>query len=160
MSLSLVRVDDRLIHGQVIAVWLRSIGADRIVIVDDRTAADEFLRDVLLLAAPPGVPVEVHAFEEGRSRLSELAREPGRVMVLVRSPRTALELRRAGVPIDVLNLGGLGAAPGRRGLYRTISASPEELGALRDLEALGTRVEIQIVPDDRPVAFASVDPAG
>ena len=52
MSIRLVRVDDRLIHGQVVAVWLRSVGADRIVIVDDRVAADPFLVEVLTLAAP------------------------------------------------------------------------------------------------------------
>ncbi len=159
MSLTLVRVDDRLIHGQVIAVWLRAVAADRIVIVDDRTAHDDFLRDVLILAAPANVPVEVHDLVEGSPRVAELAAGPERTSVLLRSPRTALELRRAGVPFDVLDLGGLGAGPGRHILYRTISASPDELTALREVEALGTRVEIQIVPDDRPVPFSSVDPA-
>src|ERR1035437_5108835 len=55
MSLRLVRIDDRLIHGQVVAGWLRALGAKRIVIVDDATARDEFLREVLTLAAPHGV---------------------------------------------------------------------------------------------------------
>jgi PTS system mannose-specific IIB component len=52
MALRLVRIDDRLIHGQVVAVWLRAIGAHRIVIVDDRTAADAFLKELSILAAP------------------------------------------------------------------------------------------------------------
>ena len=56
MALKLVRIDDRLIHGQVVAVWLRTVGADRIVIVDDKTAKDDFLRDLMILAAPQGVP--------------------------------------------------------------------------------------------------------
>jgi mannose/fructose/N-acetylgalactosamine-specific phosphotransferase system component IIB len=59
VSLRLVRIDDRLIHGQVVAGWLRALGAQRIVIVDDAAARDEFLREVLTLAAPQGVPVEV-----------------------------------------------------------------------------------------------------
>jgi mannose/fructose/N-acetylgalactosamine-specific phosphotransferase system component IIB len=58
MGLRLVRVDDRLIHGQVVAIWLKALGARRILIVDDRTAHDEFLREVLELAAPAGTPVE------------------------------------------------------------------------------------------------------
>ncbi len=157
MTLRLVRVDDRLIHGQVVAVWLRAVGADRIVLVDDGVAADQFLVDVLTLAAPADVPVEVHGVGTGAARVAQLAASPDAVFVLVKTPLTALELLRAGVPIEVLNLGGMGAGPGRRPLYRTISASDEERAALREIEAMGTPVEIRIVADDRAVPFASVD---
>jgi mannose/fructose/N-acetylgalactosamine-specific phosphotransferase system component IIB len=118
LSLRLVRIDDRLIHGQVVAVWLRTLGAARIVIVDDATARDEFLRDVLTLAAPQAVPAEVCSLATG------------------------------------------GGAPGRRRLHKTISVSSDELREFRDLERLGTRVEIQIVADDRPIPFQSLDPGG
>ena len=157
MSLRLVRIDDRLIHGQVVAVWLRALGAQRIVIVDDATARDEFLREVLTLAAPQGVPVEVLGGAEGAGRLIDLAATPEPVIVLARTPRTVLALRRAGVPIDVVDLGGMGAGPGRKRLHKTISVSPDELRELRELEQLGTRVEIQIVADDRPIPFRSLE---
>jgi PTS system mannose-specific IIB component len=157
LSLRLVRIDDRLIHGQVVAVWLRALGAKRIVIVDDETARDEFLREVLTLASPQGVPVEVCDLASGAVRCLELAGAPEPVMVLARSPRTILSLREAGVPIEVVDLGGMGAAPGRRRLHKTISASPDEIRDLRALEQLGTRVVIQIVADDRPIPFRSVD---
>jgi mannose/fructose/N-acetylgalactosamine-specific phosphotransferase system component IIB len=157
VSLKLVRIDDRLIHGQVVAVWLRALDAKRIVIVDDATARDEFLREVLTLAAPHGVPVEVLAAAEGAARLIELAAATEPVMVLARSPRTLLTLRQAGVPIEVVDLGGMGAGPGRRRLHRSISVSPAELAELRELEELGTRVEIQIVADDRPIPLRALD---
>ena len=160
MSLRLVRVDDRLIHGQVVAVWLRAIGADRIVIVDDTVARDEFLVEVLTLAAPAGVPVEVHDIATGAPRVAELTSGPEAIFVLVKTPLTALALRRAGVAFDVLNVGGMGAGPGRRSLYRTISASDEERAAFREIEALGTAVEIRIIADDRPIPFGSVDRRG
>jgi mannose/fructose/N-acetylgalactosamine-specific phosphotransferase system component IIB len=156
MTLKLVRVDDRLIHGQVVAIWLRALGAKRIVIVDDKTARDEFLREVLMLAAPPGVPVEVHDLTTGTERVRELASDPQPVFVIMRSPVTALRMREAGVEFPLLNVGGIGAGPGRKPLYRNISASPEELDAMRQLEQLGTRVELRIVENDRPVMFASV----
>jgi len=157
MSLRLVRIDDRLIHGQVVAVWLRALGAKRIVIVDDAFARDPFMSEVLTLAAPQGVPVEVHGVAEGAVRLIELARTSEPVMVLARSPRTILGLRQAGVPIEVVDLGGMGSGPGRRRLHKTISVSPDELRELRELEQLGTRVEVQIVADDRPIPFRSID---
>lgn len=141
-------------------MWLRALGAKRIVIVDDATARDEFLREVLTLAAPHGVPVEVHDVPAGAIRCIDLAASPEPVMVLARSPRTMLALRQAGVPIEVVDLGGMGAGPGRRRIHRTISVSPEELQQLRELERLGTRVEIQIVADDRPIPFRSIDSDG
>jgi len=157
MTLRLVRIDDRLIHGQVVAVWLRAVGADRIVIVDDRTAHDPFMKDVMTLAAPNGVAVEVCDVAEGIKRAAEIAGTSENAFVLMRSPITALRLRQAGVPFDVLNVGGLGAGVGRRTLYKNISASEEELQAMRDLEAMGTRVEIRIVADDRAVSFGAID---
>jgi PTS system mannose-specific IIB component len=160
VTLKLVRVDDRLIHGQVVAIWLRALQARRIVVVDDRTANDEFLREILELAAPPGVPVEVHDVERGTTRVRELAEDPEPVFVLMRSPITAVHLREAGIDFPLLNVGGIGAGPGRTPLYRNISASPEELDAMRRMEDLGTRVELRIVEGDRPVMFASLKVKG
>jgi PTS system mannose-specific IIB component len=157
MTLTLVRVDDRLIHGQVVAIWLKALNAKRIVIVDDRTAHDEFLREVITLAAPKGVPVEVLDLESGTDRVRDLAAAPEPIFVLMRSPLVALQLRQAGVEFPLLNVGGLGAGPSRKPLYRNISASPEERDAFRQLEQMGTTVELRIVENDRPVAFKSVD---
>ncbi|MEW5992370.1 MAG: PTS sugar transporter subunit IIB [Chloroflexota bacterium] len=157
MTLKLVRVDDRLIHGQVVAIWLKALNARRIVIVDERTARDEFLKEVITFAAPAGVAVEIHDLDAGTARLRELVTDPEPVFVLMRSPLTALHLRQAGVEFPVLNVGGIGAGPGRKPIYRNISASPEELTAMRTIESMGTMVELRIVENDRPVAFRSVD---
>ena len=157
MALKLVRVDDRLIHGQVVAVWLRSVGADRILVIDDKSARDAFLKDLMVLAAPQGVPVEVLTVDEGTRRATEIANTTEQAFVLVKSPVTALQLRKAGVPFGVLNVGGMGHNAGRRSLYKNISANDEERQAMRDLESMGTRVELRIVADDRPVPFSSVD---
>lgn len=157
MGLRLVRVDDRLIHGQVVAIWLKALGAKRIIIVDDRTARDDFLREVIELAAPAGTPVEIRDLEFGIGRVREAAAADEPVFVLLRSPVTALRLREAGIDFPLLNVGGLGAGPGRTPLYRNISASPDELEAMRQLERMGTQVELRIVENDRPVAFASAD---
>jgi PTS system mannose-specific IIB component len=75
----------------------------------------------------------------------------------MRSPLVALHLRQAGIEFPVLNVGGIGAGPSRKPLYRNISASPEELVAMRSIESMGTTVELRIVENDRPVAFKSVD---
>jgi PTS system mannose-specific IIB component len=157
LGLRLVRVDDRLIHGQVAAIWLKTVGASRIIIVDDRTARDDFLREVIELSAPAGVAVEIHDVAGGAERVKEAAAADEAAFVLMRSPLTALQLREMGVPFDVLNIGGIGAGPDRKPLYRNISASQDELEALRRLEQMGTRVELRIVANDKAVPFTSVD---
>ena len=155
MSLALVRVDDRLIHGQVVAVWLKSLPARRIIVVDDRTAADPFMTEVLEAAAPPGVAVEVLGVDPAAGEIARASEAHDPAYVLVRSPLTALELVRRGVSLSGLNVGALGMAPGRRPIHRSIAASDDELDALRTLEELGVRVILQPVPDDRPIPLAS-----
>ena len=157
MSLQLVRVDDRLIHGQVAAIWVKALSVKRIVILDDRTANDEFLSEVIKLASPPGIAVEIYPLNTGIARVKEVAADPEPAFVIMRSPLAALRLREEGVEYPVLNVGGIGAGPGRKPLYRNISASDQELEAMRKLEALGTSVELRIVASDRPVAFRSLD---
>jgi mannose/fructose/N-acetylgalactosamine-specific phosphotransferase system component IIB len=157
VALKLVRVDDRLIHGQVGFVWLRAIGADMFLVIDDATAKNPFLRDVLIDGHPQGTTVEVCTVEDGAVRMKELAAGSQGVFVIMKSPVTAKKLRDMGVEFDMLNIGGMGAGPGRNKLYKNISAGPLEMEAMRALEAMGTRVEFRIVPDDKPIAFSSLD---
>ena len=156
MPLNLIRVDDRLIHGQVMAVWLRARRAETIVIADDDTAADEFLAEVLTYAAPPGVEVEVFAVDAAAPRLRELQTSSEHAFLLMKSPTVALRLKELGVAMPTLNIGGMGAGPSRAPFYKNVSASEAELTAIRELERSGTRVEIQIVADDKPVPVSSI----
>lgn len=156
MPLNLIRVDDRLIHGQVMAVWLRARRAETIVIADDDTAADEFLAEVLTYAAPPGVEVDVFAVDAAAPRLRDIQNSSENAFLLMKSPVVALRLKELGVLMTVLNIGGMGAGPGRAPFYKNVSASAEELTAIRELERSGTRVEIQIVADDKPVPVSSI----
>jgi PTS system mannose-specific IIB component len=149
---ALVRIDDRLIHGQITLLWVTALDATRILIVDDRVAADPFMQDILRLAAP-GVTVNVTTVADA---LKHLGSEAAKTIVLVKSPRTALELWEHGVPFTALNVGGLGAGPGRKLLYRNISASADDLAALRELALKGVDIAIQVIPDDKPVSLTAL----
>jgi mannose/fructose/N-acetylgalactosamine-specific phosphotransferase system component IIB len=157
VALKLVRVDDRLIHGQVGFVWLRAIGAGMFLIIDDAVAKDSFMRDFVINSHPQGTTVEVCTVEDGATRMKELSTTSNGVFVIMKSPVTAKRLRDMGVEFDLLNIGGMGAGPGRTKLYKNISAGPSEMEAMRALEAMGTKVEFRIVPDDKPIAFSSLD---
>jgi len=155
-ELGLVRIDDRLIHGQVVAVWLNHIRVDRIVIVDDGVANDSFMQDVLRLAAPPGVTVDARSVQEGAATLGDEVPSRERIMVLMKSPKTARRLFDSGIRFSHLNVGGIGAGPGRKSFFKNISMSEEEKDILKSLVKDGVRITLQTVPGEKTADFASL----
>lgn len=152
----LVRIDDRLIHGQVIAVWCKHQPFSRIVIVDDAVAADAFMQQVLQLAAPPGLRVDVFSIAEGIQALNADTSARRTTMVLVKSPQTARRLYDGGLKYSALNVGGIGHGPGRKNIFKNISASAEEIVILKDLLNKGVKITLLTVPGEKSQAFSEI----
>ena len=158
----LARVDDRLIHGQVVVKWLRAVSCDELVVCDDGVRADAFLGQVLRLAAPPSVSLHVLSVSECAEYLGSCGRlegaRPRRVFLLVKTPRVALELVRRGVFIPRLIVGGMASGPGSHRLYRSISATPEQEAHLLEMQRLGVSVVFQTVPEpeESPVPLGAL----
>ncbi len=150
-NIVLTRIDDRLIHGQVMAVWLKYLQANKIIIVDDTVAQDSFMQNLFKMIAPPGVKVEVYSVSEALDILKKEDDQSERVIVLAKTPKTVYSLIEGGVDIKKVDVGGIGAAPGRKSLYRNISVSEEEKQIFKEIMEKGIEVVIQIVPDDREV---------
>ncbi|MFN3762642.1 MAG: PTS sugar transporter subunit IIB [Anaerolineae bacterium] len=152
----LIRIDDRLIHGQVVAVWCRHRPFTRIVIVDDSVAADPFMQEVMRLAAPPGLQVDVLSLEEAIRRLPQDSHPRETTMILLRSPQAALRLYEGGIRYTALNVGGLGIGPGRRPLFRHIAVSDEEMAALKALAERGVDITFLTVPGEKARSFGDL----
>jgi PTS system mannose-specific IIB component len=155
-ELGLVRIDDRLIHGQVIAVWCRHRRFTRILVVDDGVAADPFMQEVLSLAAPPGLQVDVLSIEGGIGDLSQDAPDRRTTMVLLKSPLAAKQLFDGGVRYGALNVGGIGNAPGRKNIFKNISASEEEIAIFEYLMEQGVEITLLTVPGEKSKAFSDL----
>lgn len=155
LNIVLTRIDDRLIHGQVITAWSKIAKADRIIVVDDEVAEDSFMVKVLRMAAPSSIKVDIFTIVDAALKL---AREDTgeKVIILVKTPQTVLGLIKAGVPIKELNLGGMGATQGRKQLYRNISISAAEKETFKELLSLGVDVFVQIVPDANKMPLATM----
>lgn len=146
LNIVLTRIDDRLIHGQVITAWAKITQGNRIIVVDDEIAEDPFMVKVLKMAAPSSIKVEIFTTHDAAVALQ--GEDTGeRVIILVKNPSTVLGLVQGGVSINELNLGGMGAMQGRKQLYRNISISEDEKNTFKELIALGVNVFVQIVPD-------------
>jgi mannose/fructose/N-acetylgalactosamine-specific phosphotransferase system component IIB len=157
-----VRVDDRLIHGQVIVAWRRHLGYDEICIVDDGVRADPFMREVLRMAVPPGIRISVYALEEAIPLLKAPATmmpprgREGKVLLLLKTPQTALSLLKGGVPIPHLNIGNLAGGARSWRAFKSISLGAEHVATLDALAREGVRITFQLTPDDTEADWPTV----
>jgi len=158
MSWLLQRVDDRLIHGQVVVAWGGRLHPARIWVVDERAASDPWEKD-LLASAAPGAEVRVVTVATMAAAWRGEAEAPGGAFLLVRDLGVALTLVEAGAAIERLNLGGLHYAPGKTKVNEYIYLDEADRARARALLARGVALEVQDVPGARPEPLAALDPA-
>ncbi|MGE5589463.1 MAG: PTS system mannose/fructose/N-acetylgalactosamine-transporter subunit IIB [Bacillota bacterium] len=156
MKVVLVRVDDRLIHGQVAVGWTRTVGATMIVVANDEVAGNPAQRTLLRMATPAGVKASILTVAEAGTQLSEKKFAGENVLVLVRDPQSLVRLMEAGFKPTKINIGNVRAAEGRKQLTREVHASPQELDAWRKLDAAGILLEAQWLPDQLKTNFNQV----
>ena len=159
MSWLLQRVDDRLIHGQVVIAWGGRYQPKRIWVVDDASAADPWERD-LLSSAAPGIEVKVVTVADGAAAYAGEATAEGGAFLLLRDLGTALALVLAGAPLTTLNLGGLHYSPGKTKLNDYIYLGPEDRGRLEALAQRGVAIEVQDVPATRAQPLSALLASG
>lgn len=149
-NLVLTRIDDRLIHGQVMTAWIKNEKADQVVIVDDGTANDEYMIEVLEMAIPEEIAIGIFTKEEGVQFFEQGLDAP--TILLVKGPEALNYLVDHGIAIEEVDVGGMGARADRSVLYKNISTSPEENRAFSDLLKKKVNVFIQVMPQDKPVS--------
>lgn len=157
MSWLLHRVDDRLIHGQVVVAWGNRLSPQRIWVVDDAVAASDWERE-LLESSAPDVVVRVVSVAEAADHWIAERDAAGGAFLLVRDLRTALRLVDAGAAIDSLNLGGLHYAPGKDKINEYIYLNEADRAAARALRSRHVELRVQDVPAARPQSLDELDP--
>jgi len=150
-TIVLTRIDDRLIHGQVVTAWVKHTKGNRIIIADDTLVNDSFMQQVLKMAAPSGIKVDVFSKEDTVKDLKESSKNDEKIIILIKVPQVIEYLVDNGVEIRTLILGGMGARIGRRRFHKNISVDDAELECFKRLSDKGVQVLVQIVPDERAI---------
>lgn len=158
MAVVHLRIDDRLIHGQVTTAWLGSVRARKIIIASDAVAKDELRKKVVSLTAPKSVKTEVLEIDTAASLLTgPLAGENERVMVICSNPEEVVRLVNAGVDIssvNVGNMGGIGSMQGARNrvqIFKSVSVDESDVAMFKELNAKGIKCTVRVVPQDRGI---------
>lgn len=149
-NIVLARVDDRLIHGEVVSVWGPVLGINRYIIVDDEVASNKLNKRVIKALCPSSARCSIYSIEHGAEVLmtpSEDRKE--KIMVLVKSPVTFLRLIERGNTFEKINLGGMGMHDGRKPFVKNLSCTEEEVEAIRSLVERGIYVFYQLVPEQK-----------
>ncbi|RSM46082.1 PTS mannose/fructose/sorbose transporter subunit IIB [Amycolatopsis balhimycina DSM 5908] len=144
-----VRIDNRLIHGQVTVAWTRRLGVRRLLVCNDDVAADDLQR-MLLPQAARGLPTDVLSVADA------LAAPAGRdVMIIAQHPEDAFRLVEGGLRPEVVNVGNVAPRPGATFtmVTRSIAVTADEADAYRKLAAAGIPLVTQLMPQDKPTEF-------
>ena len=151
MSIELYRIDDRLIHGQVVVGWGQPLHVGFIVVVDDAVHASEWEQDLYRMGVPPHIEVVFASTAEAARRLPEWEAD-ARTGILVAASIDALAaLSSNSHRVTRVNVGGIHHQPGRSERLRYVYLSDAEAAKLRELAAQGVEVTAQDVPTARPV---------
>lgn len=143
----LARVDDRLIHTEILTLWVPEVRANRIIIVDDTVAKDKFRSKVIKEMAPDGLIIHVYGIDRAVEKLKEAPSFDGeRVIVIAESPIVFEELIKRGIRITQLNVGGMGIRGERKTVARRIACDEMEMESIHQMIRQGVHVYFQTVP--------------
>lgn len=155
MPVTHLRIDNRLIHGQVSVAWIGYLGADHLIVVNDEVAKDEIQR-VLLPQAARGVRTSVLSVADALEHCLSAAADSEQIMIIAKFASDALALVEGGLQPAEINVGNQAPRPGTTftRVTRSISVTAEEAGTYRAIEAKGFRLGSRMMPQDRDTAFA------
>lgn len=152
----LARIDDRLIHGQVITAWLKHIQANSILIVDDALAKNSMMSRIYRAAAPSNIDLFIHDYETSLEFLKSDDKKHNKVVILTKTPQIYERLINDGVQIPTIVLGGMGSNQERKQFIKNVFASEEEVSSLSRMCESNIKIVYQLVPDDKETDIKSI----
>ena len=148
IDIAAVRIDTRLLHGQVATAWTKQIAPNRIIVVSDGVAHDELRKTMIEQAAPPGVPANVVPI----SKMVEVAKDPRfgatKAFLLFETPQDLLKCIEGGVDIKKVNIGSMAHSVGKVVITNAIAMGEDDVKTLEELKAKGVEFEARKVPSD------------
>lgn len=149
----IIRIDDRLLHGQVVVGWAHALGLEHLILANDRVVADRGLSAALKAGVPDDVRVEIVSMDDAVAGLTNGNYAATKSMIVLESPGDALKLIHKGVVLKKLHLGGLHFREGSEELVPYVYLSNWDRMALDEMLRRGVRISCQDLPATKPVAY-------
>ncbi|MGB7365835.1 PTS system mannose/fructose/N-acetylgalactosamine-transporter subunit IIB [Carnobacterium jeotgali] len=153
MSITAVRIDGRLIHGQVANLWTTKLGINRIMVVDDGVTTNAIEKSGLKLATPAGVKLSILSIEKAATNILAGKYDSQRLLIIAKKPDRLLKLVELGVPIKKINVGNMSQSDDSKSITRSINVIEEDIENFKKLDEKGVELVSQMVPNDREEKF-------
>lgn len=148
INILLLRIDNRLVHGQVGITWTTSLGANLLVVADDISANDKLQQELMRITAESsGVGIRFFTIEKTIKVINK-ALPSQKIFLICRTPKEARALIDGGVPIKNVNVGNMHFEKGKRQLSKKVYVNDKDLEDLKYIQSKGINVFIQDVPGD------------
>lgn len=147
--IKLLRIDDRLVHGQVALTWTPALGIDCLFVANDRVAKDEFLRMTMGLAKPAGAKLLIKSMADSVTYLNDAKNQGQQLLVLVDSVKDAHLLVMGVSEIRSVNFGGIRMKAGAKTVSKALSFTENDIVLIREMLAKGLELEARQVPNDK-----------
>lgn len=144
-NILLTRIDNRLIHGQVATQWNGTLGANLILVANDKVAKDKVRQGLMDMAAPAGVQTRYFSLQK-TIEIIHKASPKQKIFMVVENPQDALKLAEGGVPIKKLNIGNMHMSEGKRQVATTVAVDEADVDAFKKLKEMGVQLVIRRVP--------------
>ncbi|QJA07573.1 PTS sugar transporter subunit IIB [Romboutsia sp. CE17] len=154
--IKLLRVDHRLLHGQVAFSWTQFLGVDCILVANDSLMQDELRKTTIKLAKPQGVKVVMKNIQDSIDAINSGVTDKYKLFVVVESIEDANRLAKGTNKFTEINLGGIKSREGTRNISKAINVTPEEEETLKELINSGIIVEIRQIPNDQKILAQNV----
>jgi fructoselysine and glucoselysine-specific PTS system IIB component len=146
--IKLLRVDHRLLHGQVAFAWTGYLDADCILIANDDVVADDLKKTTMKLARPNGVKLVIKSIDDSIAAINEGKTDKYKLFIVVDSVKDAARLGKSVAEITKINIGGLMPKKDSRFITRNINFTPEDEAMLKELIEKGVQIELRTVPGE------------
>ena len=156
MSIVATRIDGRLIHGQVVNLWVPKLNISRIMVIDNETADSAVEKSALKLATPSGVKLSVLPVEKAANNILKGRYDSQRVLIVVKKPRYLVRLLELGVPIQEVNVGNMSQSDKTKSITKSINVTEEDIEDFKQLDQNGVKLFSQMVPSDNSQDFMSL----
>lgn len=147
-NILLVRIDNRLVHGQVGVTWTSSLGANLLVVVDDEAASQPVQQQLMTMTAESaGVGIRFFTVQKTINVIAKAAPSQ-KIFIVCKTPETVKKLVDGGVPIEKVNVGNMHFSEGKRAITKKVYVDDEDIENLRYIKSKGVEVYIQDTPGD------------
>lgn len=150
----LARVDDRLIHGQVMTKWSKGMGTNALFVVDNATAGDPFMKDIYMMStANSGMTIKVFSNDDVVEYWNSTNFERNKAILLFKRISDVKEVIEKGLPVKRLNIGGIAKSKDSKFVIPNVALKPKDFDVLKEIESKGIEVFFQVIPDSKSVSL-------